>query len=680
MKRAGAFLTLILAMGIVPAGSARPSEDPPSIRGKTVDQWLAALKDRDPSVRRQAVEILGERSVDPDVPADERSRLSMAVTSMVSSDKDRQVVQAAAFYADLSRAAGRPELLKRLLEEHHRAVEPTRRAIRLVDAQGRPVAGALASHYFRRNADREPDFTPPEPIEAATSNARGLLSLKIEIPGHLDGAGLYAILRRKGRPLVGLKKVTRDDLDKPITIVMHPACRVLFRIDSKEMPALGEKYHAELAGPGWWRAAYVALGELPKAPRPLFASSAKGELEFLLPPGRVNIYAYGGDVKSVERTIEIKSEDRELVLGTFDLSASEDAKRGRFPNHHRVRQKNAAGQEGVFFRRIHHLPLHGMARDVQDVAFSPDGKRLATAHFYNADPGEVMLWDTTTGARVATWPVADHGVSALAFSPDGRILAGRVRPMGERRASSEVILWDVASGRELRRLADPGGGTYAMAFAPDGRILATHGRDGSIRFRDVTSGQEVRRIDGIGSGRGLAFAPDGRTLAIAGGGRPFTSWDLAGDRRAAPAPVAEPFTVYAIAIAADGRTLAAAGVTSNAQGRAEQGQVWLYDLAREPIARRAVLTFDGGAPVFGGPNDRTSMCSDVAFTPDGRRVVAVGMLKVRIWDAATGAEQDAFERQVGSSDRLAVSPDGRWLAITAPIGNGVGIVDVPPGP
>jgi hypothetical protein len=46
----------------------------------------------------------------------------------------------------------------------------------------------------------------------------------------------------------------------PITITMQPACRVLFRIDSKGLPALETKYHAELTGPGWWRAAYVVLG------------------------------------------------------------------------------------------------------------------------------------------------------------------------------------------------------------------------------------------------------------------------------------------------------------------------------------------------------------------------------------------------------------------------------------
>src|SRR5262249_13615760 len=149
-------------------------------------------------------------------------------------------------------------------------------------------------------------------------------------------------------------------------------------------------------------------------------------------------------------------------------------------------------------------------------------------------------------------------------------------------------------------------------------------------FREVSSGRDVRRIIDIRLGQAMAFSPDGRTLAMSTGARPLGLWDLAGNRwLTAPEPEGERFGVYAVAIAPEGRTLPAAGVTSNAKGFAEQGQVRLYDLAREPIARRAMLTFDGGAPVFGGPNDRTTMCSDVAFTPDGRRVVAVGMHKVR---------------------------------------------------
>ncbi len=408
------------------AAQANPADHPALIQGKTIDAWLAALKDRDPAVRKRAIEVLGERTLDPALPADEKASLETEVRSLLFSDKDAAVRQAAAFFADLFKVSGSPEMVDRLLEERRRAVDPTRRAIRLVDAQGRPVEGALASTYFQRDIDREPSFIVPEPIEAATSNARGLLALKIEIPGHLDGEGIYAIRQRKGRPLVGLRKVTREELDKPITITMHPACRVLFQIASTGLPALETKYHAELTGPGWWRAAYIGLGAgIEGAPRPLFASSTNGELEFLLPPGRVTLCAYGSDVKRVERPIEVKPDDREMVLGTLDLPPSANAENGRFPDHHRVRQNRAAGDDQIVFRRIRYLPLRGLARDPGDVTFSPDGKLLATAHSYNVGPGEVMLWDATTGERVANLRVTDRGVVSVAFSPDGKFLAGR---------------------------------------------------------------------------------------------------------------------------------------------------------------------------------------------------------------------------------------------------------------
>jgi hypothetical protein len=147
--------------------------------------------------------------------------LQTAVRSLLLSDKNAEVRQAAAFFAELSKVSV-PETVDRLLEERRRAVAPTRRAIRLVDAQGRPVEGALASTHFQRDADHEPSFSVPEWLEASTSNSRGLLALKLEIPRHLDGVGIYAIRQRAGRPLVGLRNVARAELDKPITITMYP--------------------------------------------------------------------------------------------------------------------------------------------------------------------------------------------------------------------------------------------------------------------------------------------------------------------------------------------------------------------------------------------------------------------------------------------------------------------------
>ncbi len=83
-----------------------------------------------------------------------------------------------------------------------------------------------------------------------------------------------------------------------------------------------------------------------------------------------------------------------------------------------------------------------------------------------------------------------------------------------------------------------------------------------------------------------------------------------------------------------------------------------------------------------GPGHHNDFVSDVAFTPDGRRVVGIMMQTIVIWDAATGAETDSLDRGSGSSaDRLAVSPDGRWLAVKSLAWGGVGVFDTgPPGP
>ena len=491
--------------------------------------------------------------------------------------------------------------------------------------------------------------------------------------------GVFAIRQAKGRPLVGLHKVTREEIGKPIPIAMHPACRVLFRIESTGLPDLEKKYNAELTGPGWWRAAYVELGSGISAPRPCSPARQPVQLEFLLPPGRFTIMAYGSDVKWVERPVEIKPGDRELFLGTIDLAPSEDAEQGRFPDHHRVRLNGDAGGKEFVLRRVVGLGLRGRTLGALDVAFSPDGKTLATAHSYNADPGEVKLWDVSTGVHIATLPVADKGVVTLAFSPDGKLLAGRAHPLAGPLSSWQIILWDVASRREARTFRGHTGRISALAFSPDGKTLASSGLDKTTRFWDMANGCETGRIEKNDVwGRSAAFSPDGKTLAI-GTGPTIKLWDVPGNRlRATLEPDTERFWVQSVAYSPDGATIAAAGSTYDPKGTSQQGQVRLYDVAREPFRRRAVLTFDREGPRE--PNGATSMCSDVAFTPDGRRVVAVAMQKIMVWDLATGTEQDSFQRSSSSSsDRLAISPDGRWLAITGP--GQVSVLDVrPPAP
>ena len=73
------------------------------------------------------------------------------------------------------------QLPARLVEARTNAVKPTRMAIQLVDSQGHPVKGAIASTWFQRNVDTEPVFKVPERHESAISNEQGELALKLQV-------------------------------------------------------------------------------------------------------------------------------------------------------------------------------------------------------------------------------------------------------------------------------------------------------------------------------------------------------------------------------------------------------------------------------------------------------------------------------------------------------------------
>ena len=165
MNRPRGRLALIIFLWIVPAGwsigrahlagpAAEPSrseadDDPGVIQGKTIEEWLAALKDRDPAMRKRAVEVIGRAlrgSGHPrgrEVEAADRGDFRL-LGQGPGGPQGRRVLRGPL------QGLRPPEMLERLLEEHRRAVKPTRRPIRLVDAQGRPVEGAIVSTYFSR--------------------------------------------------------------------------------------------------------------------------------------------------------------------------------------------------------------------------------------------------------------------------------------------------------------------------------------------------------------------------------------------------------------------------------------------------------------------------------------------------------------------------------------------------
>ncbi len=165
------------------------------------------------------------------------------------------------------------------------------------------------------------------------------------------------------------------------------------------------------------------------------------------------------------------------------------------------------------------MVLHHSA-PVMNMAVSPDGRWLATAG--SGHNRLIVLWDLKSGSRHVLLDDGPGDTMALAFSPDGALLASAGFP------EHEVRLWDVKKRRVCRLLAGHTRPVNGVAFSPDGTLLATAGNDGVLGLWTVASGQRRVWLDGQALClKFVAFSPDGRTLVLAtGDDDDIRIWDL----------------------------------------------------------------------------------------------------------------------------------------------------------
>jgi WD40 repeat protein len=122
--------------------------------------------------------------------------------------------------------------------------------------------------------------------------------------------------------------------------------------------------------------------------------------------------------------------------------------------------------------------LHAFGHDaVETLVFSPDGKLLATGCW----DLPVRLWDVATGKERLALTGLDKGVCNLAFSPDGKHLASAVSGQ-----NTTVCVCEVLTGQVACRFGDDKLGAYSLAFAPDGRTVASGNGDSTILLWDLT--------------------------------------------------------------------------------------------------------------------------------------------------------------------------------------------------
>jgi len=277
---------------------------------------------------------------------------------------------------------------------------------------------------------------------------------------------------------------------------------------------------------------------------------------------------------------------------------------------------------------------------IWDVAFAPDGRRLASA---SAD-GVIGIHDLEAAARVGSITGHESAVYGVDFSPDGLLLATSSR-------DRTIRLWDARTRKETAVLRGHEGTVFSVRFSPQGDRLVSASQDRTVRVWNAGEQREERVIAAVPHGGRIfraTFSPDGSLIAAAGEDGLAQVWRVDGT------PVQRlphPQRVNAVGFLAAGPHLA----TASGDGLL---RIWDVVTGRETARRRG----------------HADSIMSLAIHP-GSAAIATGSkdASARLWN--TSADDEPLLRFGDRVQALAISADGAWLA-AGDAGGKVQVVDV----
>ena len=291
---------------------------------------------------------------------------------------------------------------------------------------------------------------------------------------------------------------------------------------------------------------------------------------------------------------------------------------------------------------------------IRAAAYSPEGRR-----FHGSEDQTAKLWDTASGECLHTLTGHSGPVTSVAFSPDGRWVATAS-------ANQTTRVWETATGKYLFTLRGHNNGVFAVAFSPDGRRLVTGGNDNTARVWDAGSGKQLLVLRGHdGWVTSVAYSANGRQIVTGSSDMTATVWDAICGVKSLTLK-GHSGEVWGVAFSPDGRRIVTGSYDLTAK-------VWDASSGQDLLTLNG-HTKALGAAAFSPDGQRIATCSG-DLTAKVWQVASAD--QVSLWEnqekdasqrlTALRRERDAAaqrERAVRDQDRGAVK---QWLML-APLG------------